>query len=62
MIPQQIATATEIEMDRLYIRIMPPNQESVERYGAHVKTEKIKKNNEKNRTENGLGKIGDPIE
>ena len=35
VISQQIKTANEIEMDRHYIRIMPPNQESVERYEAY---------------------------
>ena len=34
VIPQQIKTANEIEMDRHYIRIMPPNQESVKRYNV----------------------------
>ena len=35
VIPQQIKTANEIEMDRHYIRIMPPNQESVKRYNVY---------------------------
>ena len=42
VIPQQIKTANEIKMDRHYIRIMPPSEESVKRYKAHIKAEKNK--------------------
>ena len=43
VIPQQIKTANEIEIDRHYIRIMPPSKEGVKRYDAHVTAEHEKK-------------------
>ena len=42
VIPQQIKTANEIEMDRHDIRIMPPNNESVKRHEAYIEKKEEK--------------------
>lgn len=49
VIPQQIKSAYEIEMDRHYIQIMPPNDESVKKYQTHVKEENEKQRGWKQR-------------
>ena len=40
--PKNLRQTDLIQMDRHYIRIMPPNKESVTRYDAHITTEKNK--------------------
>lgn len=64
VIRQAIKTATEIEMDRHYIRIMPPSKESVKRYEAHIKAEEynLKKYKKQDRKWSRKSWISDRIE